>query len=201
MVKPSENVRKFYDVRFGELNIAVNGGGRMYCLMDICRILNLLKREGDKIVKSCGCKTRDYFVKRTKTVVSRLFVDESGLVSLATESRKNNADKFRVWAEGLVKVPVLPLFPAGGIAKGGLDSKAVGEDDVDDYPTVGQYFKNYVPLDYFIPLLSDTLKDYLEISKNEPDYKKRSIEHRVSVLNTFNVTLIANMKKGTFQCK
>ena len=77
----------------------------------------------------------------------------------------------------------------------------MGEDDVDDYPTVGQYFKNYVPLDYFIPLLSDTLKDYLEISKNEPDYKKRLIEHRVSVLNTFNVTLIANMKKGTFQCK
>lgn len=201
MLKASDNVKKFYDVRFGELNIAVSMEGRMYCLMDICRILNLLKREGDKIVKSCGCKTREYFVKRTKTVVSRLFVDESGLVSLVTESRKNNADRFRIWAEGLVRMPIIPQIRQGEIQRMASSNGVAEEDKLDDYPTVEQYFKTYVPLDYFIPLLSDTLKDYMERSKGRPEYERRMVEHRVSVLNTFNVTLIANMKKGAFLCK
>lgn len=52
MVKQSEQVQKFYDARFGELNIVINGEGeKMYCLTDICQILELLKREGDRIVK------------------------------------------------------------------------------------------------------------------------------------------------------
>lgn len=213
MVKSSENVRKFYDVRFGELNIAIGEHGeRMYCLIDICRILKLLKREGNAIVKNCSCNVAEYLVKRTRTVVSRLFVDESGLVTLATESRKNNADNFRKWAITNGKrmfglTGYKPVVDVGGSVAtaapvvDGEGAEVGAPGGLNDVPTVYEYFKDYVPLDYFIPLLSDTLKDYLEKSKNDMDLKKKLVEHRVSVLNTFNVTLIENMKKGTFLCK
>lgn len=210
MVKSSENVRKFYDVRFGELNIAIGEHGeRMYCLVDICRILKLLKREGNAIVKKCSCNVAEYLVKRTHTVVSRLFVDESGLVTLATESRKNNADNFRKWAitNGKRMFGLTGYRPAGEVntpavqAPAAVETGASVPDGFGDVPTIYEYFKDYVPLDYFIPLLSDTLKDYLEKSKNDMELKMKLVEHRVSVLNTFNVTLIENMKRGTFLCK
>lgn len=206
MVKQSEQVQKFYDARFGELNIALNGEGeKMYCLTDICQILELLKREGDRIVKQSKCYTQEFFVKRIKQIVSREFVDESGLISLVTESRKNKADKFRMWAIGLgvkvsksaiarKRVSDLPRGENGKWMK--KEEQKVGCDEEGyPYPTLEEYFKDFVPLDYLIPMISETMKDYLKLVQKEPESHKREVEHRCSVLNTLNLTLIANKNR------
>ena len=206
MVKQSEQVQKFYDVRFGELNIVVNGEGeKMYCLTDICRILELMKREGDRIVKQSKCHVQEFFVKRIKQIVSREFVDESGLISLVTESRKNKADKFRIWAIGLgakvsksviarKRVSMIPRGENGKWMK--REEKNVGCDEEGcPYPTLEEYFKEFVPLDYLIPMISETMKDYLKLVQKEPEDHKKIVEHRCSVLNTLNLTLIANKNK------
>lgn len=204
MVKQSDQVQKFYDSRFGELNIVVNeDGNKMYCLTDVCRILELLKREGNRIIKMSGCKVQEYFVKRIKQIVSREFVDESGLISLVTESRKNKADRFRLWAIGLgnkVQKSVAARDRAVNKPRGNNGKwikNQVSVNDIDDgpYPTLEEYFKDYVPLDYLIPMLSETLKDYIKLVQNEPAEHRREVEQRCSVLNTLNLTLIANKKK------
>ena len=214
MVKQSEQVQKFYDVKFGELNIEVTESGeKMYCLMDICSILELLKREGDRIVKLSNCKTQQFFVKRVKQIVSRVFVDESGLISLCTESRKNKADKFRLWAVGLAGKLNRSIVASkrakerqrGDNGKWVKQEPAVVKEvspvvntsvtEEDRHPTLEEYFKEFVPLDYLIPLLSATLKDYLSLSTKEPAEQQKKVQHRCSVLNTLNLVLIANKAK------
>lgn len=202
MVKHSNEVSKFYDTRFGELNIAINSDGEpMFCLTDVCRNLELLKREGDRIVKSSHCKKQEFFVKRLKQIVSRLFVDESGFLTLVTESRKNKADKYRIWAvsqaNGIIR-KIKAKQRAANIRRGedGKFQKQIadiGKDIEGPYPTLDEYLKEYVPVDYLIPLISDTLKDYIYSVVPRNEEHRKQIEHRVSVLNTLNLTLIGNL--------
>lgn len=206
MVKQSEQVQKFYCTQFGELNVAINeNGGKMYCLIDICRALELLKREGDRIVKLSNCQTQEFFVKRVKSVVSRTFIDENGLLSLVTESRKNKADKYRKWALGLGNKLNRSVMMSKRASKSKRDCQGrflpasggskVRADDKGPFPTLEEYFKDFVPLDYLIPLLSDTLKDYITLAQQGPEERRKQAEHRCSVLNTLNLTLIANKEK------
>lgn len=209
MVKQSEQVQKFYDVKFGELNIVVTESGeKMYCLLDICRILELLKKEGDRIVKMSNCHTQQYFVKRIKQIVSRVFVDESGLITLCTESRKNKADKFRIWAVGLAaklnrsitlskRVKEMPRDKNGRLMKQTQPALDFMEesDAGGHHPTLEEYFKEFVPIDYLIPLLSDTLKDYISLVRQTSVEHQKQAQHRCSVLNTLNLVFIANKEK------
>lgn len=204
MVKQSNEVKKFYDIRFGELNIAISDDGQpMFCLTDVCRGLELLKREGDRIVKQSNCQKREFFVKRIKQIVSRTFVDESGFLTLVTESRKNKADRYRIWAidlaRGMERKTTAQKREAtkkrnvdGKFQK--MDEDTSNEDTEGPFPTLEEYFKDYVPVDYLIPLLSATLKDYAMNCRCESEEHRKEIEHRCSVLNTLNLTLIGNLE-------
>ena len=203
MVKQSSEVSKFYDTRFGELNIAINSDGLpMFCLTDVCRGLELLKREGDRIMKHTICQKQDFFVKRVKQVVGLQFVDESGFLTLVTESRKNKADKYRIWAVGLANGILNSRKRKQRAAsierdKNGRFRKKAVEITCDiegPYPTLEEYLKDYVPVEYLIPLLSDTLKDYINSVVPRNEEHRKQIEHRVQVLNTLNLTLIGNMR-------
>lgn len=209
MVKQSPEVRKFYDGRFGELNIAVDKEhGKMFCLTDVCRGLDLLKKEGLRIIKKSECAVKEFFVKRTKIVTGHEFVDADGFLSLIAECRKNKADSYRKWVLSLpvtwkvredkkekgdkatIQVETKPTQP----------SKEVQNDD-DCYPTLEEFFDNYVPLDDFIPLLADVLKDYLFCAQLQcqempfPEEHFKKVCHRIEILNCFNITLIANKSK------
>lgn len=203
MVKQSSEVSKFYDTRFGELNIAINSDGLpMFCLTDVCRGLELLKREGDRIMKHSICRKQDFFVKRVKQVVGLQFVDESGFLTLVTESRKNKADKYRIWAVGLAngilnsrkrkqRAAAIERDKNGRFMKKAVE---ISCDIEGPYPTLEEYLKDYVPVEYLIPLLSDTLKDYINSVVPRDEEHRKQIEHRVQVLNTLNLTLIGNMR-------
>lgn len=201
MVKQSNEVKKFYDTRFGELNIATcEDGAPMFCLIDVCRGLELLKKEGDRIVKQSKCQQQEFFVRRVKQIVSRNFVDESGFLTLVTESRKNKADRYRIWAISLAKGMTRRVraskraseLKRGADGKFQSDSVKAETPAGGPYPTIEEYFKDYVPIDYFIPLLSDTIKDYEKNCKCESEEHRKEMEHRVSVLNTLKTTLIGN---------
>jgi len=204
MVKQSPEVRKFYDGRFGELNIAVDKEhGKMFCLTDVCRGLDLLKREGMKIVRKSECATKEFFVKRTKVVTGHEFVDSDGFLSLIAESRKNKADGYRKWVLSLPvtwKVPENPKEQKPSKATIQVETKVPQEED-DPYPTLEEFFDTYVPLDEFIPLLSDVLKDYLFCAQLQcqempfPEEHFKKVCHRIEILNCFNITLIANKAK------
>lgn len=204
MVKQSNEVKKFYDIRFGELNIAISeDDSPMFCLTDVCRGLELLKKEGNRIVKQCNCRYQEYFVKRVKQIVSRTFVDESGFLTLVTESRKNKADMYRIWAIGLArgmerKSKAQKRAAALVHSIDRKSTKRVEDTTADDtggpYPTLEEYFKDYVPIDYLIPLLSATLKDYAMNCRCESEEHRKEIDHRCSVLNTLNLTLIGNLE-------
>lgn len=202
MVKQSNEVKKFYDKRFGELNIATSEDGLpMFCLMDVCRGLELLKKEGDRIVRQSKCQQQEYFVKRVKQIVSRVFVDESGFLTLVTESRKNKADRYRIWAISQARSMTRSVkarkraenIKRGADGKFRKDITELANDDGGPYPTLEEYFKEYVPVDYLIPLLSATLKDYATNCRCESEEHRKEKEHRISVLNTLNLTLIGNL--------
>lgn len=179
MTNQSSNVVSYYDTKFGELNVAIGDNGKpMYCLNDVCRDIKLFMREGEQIVKKSGCKVNNYFVKRTKCVVSRVFVDESGFLSLVVESRKNNADSFRKWGLSL-----------GATAQ----RNAIGARMLDDgyYPSIAEYFKDYVPASEFIPIL-----DALVLSFKKDKQKSTSNPQFVLfVVGTFRETLEASIRQ------
>lgn len=52
---------------FGELHATITSQGKVfYCASDLCRCLNLLIREGEKIIKASKCATKEYMVKKAK---------------------------------------------------------------------------------------------------------------------------------------
>lgn len=191
MVRTSENVKKFHEVPYGELHIGINEKGQpMFCINDVCRGLELYKREADRIVSDKRYEKREYLVRPLKNVMCRVFVDENAFLSLVTESRKNQADAYRRWAMDCAHT----LMRERGVEVT-TPATTIPECIADEgpYPTLEEYFRDYVPVDYFIPLLSATLKDYVDSMRGKTTQQRKEVEHRVSVLNTFNMTLIGNM--------
>ena len=88
---------------FGELHATVTSQGKVfYCTSDLCRCLNLLIREGEKIIKASKCATKEYLVKKAKKTISYIFIDYDGLLSLLIESRKTKANAYRKWIENTI---------------------------------------------------------------------------------------------------
>lgn len=178
---------------FGELHATITSQGKVfYCASDLCRCLNLLIREGEKIIKASKCATKEYMVKKAKKTISYIFVDYDGLLSLLIESRKTKANAYRKWIENTVgkskktKVITLPQQeepqPINKMLKG----------DDGEYPTLDRYFREFVPSSYLIDTLFATMKDYLIKAEQSKCTNMDEVIHRVEVLHTFNSTLIAN---------
>lgn len=178
---------------FGELHATISPQGKVYyCATDLCRNLNLLIREGEKIIKTSKCSTKEFLVKKTKKTISYVFVDYDGLISLLIESRKTKANAYRKWIEhaigkpqkkkGITQAQQEQLQPINGMVKG----------DDGDYPTLDKYFREYVPSSYLIDTLFDTMKDYLLKAEQSNCSNMDEVLHRIEILHTFNSTLIAN---------
>ena len=130
------------------------------------------------------------------------FIDESGFLTLVTESRKTKADKYRIWAMGLAngiltrikrkhRVATMERDENGRFRKNITD--IISEDAEGPFPTLEEYLTSYFPIECLVPLISDTLKDYISSVTPRNEEHRKQIYHRVSVLNTLNQTLKGNM--------
>ncbi len=73
--------------------------------------------------------------------------------------------------------------------------KQIAKDD--KYPTVDEYFKKFVPADFFVDLLNSTIKDYKYfLEKSSVDEQRLGImKFQTEVLGTFCSTLNANTQQ------
>ena len=91
------NLRIFENSGFGEIRTITKDNEPMFCLMDICKALDMKnptmvasRLEDDEVTKF------DLGSKRGETN----FVTESGLYAVILRSDKPNAKKFRKWVTG-----------------------------------------------------------------------------------------------------
>ena len=62
----------------------------------------------------------------------------------------------------------------------------------EDYPTLDEYFKDFVPADYFIPMLRSLMDDYVGKTMAYDRSNLEEVLRRINVLDTFLSTLAAN---------
>lgn len=103
------DLRIFENKEFGEVRVEMQNGEPMFCLADVCRVLDLRasdvrQRLGDDVVS-------------THTILDNLgrkqtanFVNEDGLYDVVLDSRKPEAKQFRKW----VTKEVLPSIRKTG---------------------------------------------------------------------------------------
>lgn len=185
---------KFADQQFGELNLGKVGNVKVYCLADVYRILGVLHRDGDEILKKYGCYTVPLLVKRRVITRSYMFTDYDGLLTILIETRKTKANTFKRWIDD--KERTCEICEAGvkiSEAEESLKNKPLTDDM---YPTLGVYFRDYVPAEYFAKILKDTIKDYSKKSeKSCSGDDLNEVMFRTGVLSTFSETLDANLRK------
>lgn len=192
-----ETNERFTSTMFGELYIGEADKVRLYCVSDICRALGILVREGCKILERNNCYTKELLIRRRVIAKSHLFTDRDGLLTLLIETHKPNANLYRKWIEE--KENVIDICEVGlkwdQTTRGCNRLERMAKDD--KYPTVDDYFRNYVPADFFVDLLNSTIKDYKYISeKSNVDEQKLGImKFQTEVLGTFCSTLNANTQQ------
>ena len=162
---------------FGELHVTFDTDQLWYCLSDICRSLELLIKEGERIVRQNVCATKDFLVKRMKRTAGELFVDYDGLLSVIIESKKSKANSYRKWVTNILptKQNVAPAIVP------------------ECYPTLDEYFTLYVPAPEFHEALSEVNAHCLTAAGRSGmnSEKRKSLIRDVGILNTFCDTLKA----------
>lgn len=103
----------FNNEEFGEVRTAVINDEPMFCLADICRVLEI------KNVSDCKSRLRQKGIVTTDTLTNggkqkMIFIDESNLYKTIFQSRKESAERFTDW----VTSEVLPsIRKTGGYSK------------------------------------------------------------------------------------
>ena len=103
----------FNNEEFGEVRTAVVNDEPMFCLADICRVLEI------KNVSDCKSRLRQKGIVTTDTLTNggkqkMIFIDESNLYKTIFQSRKESAERFTDW----VTSEVLPsIRKTGGYQK------------------------------------------------------------------------------------
>ena len=106
-------VQIFNNEEFGEIRTITKDNEPMFCLADVCRILEI------KNVSDCKSRLRQKGVVTTDTLTNggkqkMVFIDESNLYKTIFQSRKDSAERFTDW----VTSEVLPsIRRAGGSNK------------------------------------------------------------------------------------
>lgn len=181
---------KFADQQFGELNLGKVGNVKVYCLADVYRILGVLHRDGDEILKKYGCYTVPLLVKRRVITRSYMFTDYDGLLTILIETRKTKANTFKRWIDD--KERTCEIYEAGEKLRR-QEEKFNNKPLTDDmYPTLGAYFRDYVPVEYFSKVVDETIEDFKRIPRRN-EKEGEEIEFRAGVLTTFRDTLKANI--------
>lgn len=99
----------FNNEEFGEVRTAVINDEPMFCLADICRVLEI------KNVSDCKSRLRQKGIVTTDTLTNggkqkMIFIDESNLYKTIFQSRKESAERFTEWVTG----EVLPSIRKNG---------------------------------------------------------------------------------------
>ncbi len=99
----------FNNSEFGEVRTAVINDEPMFCLADICRVLEI------KNVSDCKSRLRQKGIVTTDTLTNggkqkMIFIDESNLYKTIFQSRKESAERFTEW----VTSEVLPSIRKNG---------------------------------------------------------------------------------------
>lgn len=102
-------LRIFNNEEFGEVRTAVINDEPMFCLADICRVLEI------KNVSDCKSRLRQKGIVTTDTLTNggkqkMIFIDESNLYKTIFQSRKESAERFTDWVTG----EVLPSIRKAG---------------------------------------------------------------------------------------
>lgn len=101
----------FSNSEFGEVRTVVANGEPMFCLSDICRVLEIgNSRQAKTRLKADGVISNDIIDSLGRTQ-SADFINESNLYRLVFQSRKENAEKFTDW----VTSEVLPSIRRHGL--------------------------------------------------------------------------------------
>lgn len=95
------DLRIFNNEEFGEVRTAVINDEPMFCLADICRVLEI------KNVSDCKSRLRQKGIVTTDTLTNggkqkMIFIDESNLYKTIFQSRKESAERFTDWVTGEV---------------------------------------------------------------------------------------------------
>jgi len=103
------NLQIFNNEEFGEIRTTVINDEPMFCLADICRILEI------KNVSDCKSRLRQKGIVTTDTLTNggkqkMIFIDESNLYKTIFQSRKESAERFTDW----VTSEVLPSIRKTG---------------------------------------------------------------------------------------
>lgn len=99
----------FNNSEFGEIRTITKDDEPMFCLTDVCRILEI------KNVSDCKSRLRQKGVVTTDTLTNggkqkMIFIDESNLYKTIFQSRKDSAERFTEW----VTSEVLPSIRKNG---------------------------------------------------------------------------------------
>ena len=99
----------FENPEFGQIRTAVKNNEPMFCLADVCRVLEI------KNVSDCKTRLRSKGVVTTDTLTNggtqkMTFIDESNLYKVIFQSRKESAERFTDW----VTSEVLPSIRKNG---------------------------------------------------------------------------------------
>lgn len=169
-------IELFVSDSFGELHTVYTDGKLWYCVSDVCRSLELLLKEGERVVKQYNNSTIDLLVKRQKRTMNEIFTDYDGFISIIIESRKAQANLYRKWAESILptKNPIPAVVP-------------------ENYPTLDEYFTQYVPASEFHHALTEVNSHCTSAAGRalmKPE-KRKSLLHDVGILSTFCDTLQA----------
>lgn len=104
-----EDLQIFSNSEFGEIRTITKDNEPMFCLADVCRILEI------KNVSDCKSRLRQKGVVTTDTLTNggkqkMVFIDESNLYKTIFQSRKESAERFTDW----VTSEVLPSIRKNG---------------------------------------------------------------------------------------
>lgn len=104
-----EDLQIFSNSEFGEIRTITKDNEPMFCLADVCRILEI------KNVSDCKSRLRQKGVVTTDTLTNggkqkMVFIDESNLYKTIFQSRKDSAERFTDW----VTSEVLPSIRKTG---------------------------------------------------------------------------------------
>lgn len=99
----------FKNERFGEVRVAGTSDNPLFCLADICKVLELqvtptknrLKQDGVSLIKGVSKTTNQYGVT-TEQEVMLTFINEQNLYKVIMRSDKPQAEPFQDWVCGEV---------------------------------------------------------------------------------------------------
>ena len=104
-----EAIKIFENDRFGEVRVAGTSENPLFCLVDICKVLELqvtptknrLKQDGVSLIKGVSKTTNQYGIT-TEQEVTLTFINEQNLYKVIMRSDKPQAEPFQDWVCGEV---------------------------------------------------------------------------------------------------